>query len=38
MSEEGWKGFLSADGVDDWVVCHGGPAAVFEVTSLAEAA
>lgn len=37
MSEEGWRGFLSADGVEDWVVCHGGPTAVFEVGSLIEA-
>lgn len=38
MSEEGWKRFLSADGVEDWVVCHGGPTAVFEVESLVKAA
>lgn len=38
MSEEGWRGFLAADGLDDWVVLHGGPAAVFRVGSLAEAA
>lgn len=38
MSEEGWKRFLSAEGVEDWVVCHGGPTAVFEVGPLAEAA
>ena len=29
MSEEGWKEFLGADGVDDWVVLHGGATAVF---------
>ena len=38
MSEQGWREFLSADGVDDWVVLHGGPTAVFRVGSLAEAA
>jgi 4a-hydroxytetrahydrobiopterin dehydratase len=38
MSEQGWREFLSADGVDDWVVLHGGPTAVFKVGSLLEAA
>lgn len=38
MSEQGWRDFLSADGVDDWVVLHGGPTAVFQVGSLVEAA
>lgn len=38
MSEEGWLGFLSADGVEDWVVLHGGATAVFRVGSLSEAA
>ena len=38
MSEQGWRDFLSADGVDDWVVLHGGPTAVFRVGSLQEAA
>lgn len=38
MSEQGWRQFLSADGVDDWAVCHGGPTAVFRVGSLADAA
>lgn len=38
MSEEGWKRFIAADGVEDWVVCHGGPTAVFEVESLSDAA
>jgi 4a-hydroxytetrahydrobiopterin dehydratase len=38
MSEQGWKDFLRADGVDDWVVLHGGPTAVFRVGSLAEGA
>ncbi|CAN5497154.1 hypothetical protein BH11ACT8_BH11ACT8_00240 [soil metagenome] len=38
MSEDGWRQFLAADGVDDWVVLHGGPTAVFLVGSLQEAA
>jgi 4a-hydroxytetrahydrobiopterin dehydratase len=38
MSEQGWKEFLRADGVDDWVVLHGGAAAVYRVGSLVEAA
>ena len=28
MSEQGWREFLAADGVDDWVILHGGPTAV----------
>ena len=38
MSEQGWQGFLAAEGVDDWVVLHGGATAVFRVGSLGEAA
>ena len=38
MSEQGWREFLSADNVDDWVILHGGPTAVFRVRSLREAA
>jgi 4a-hydroxytetrahydrobiopterin dehydratase len=38
MSEQGWREFLSADGVDDWVILHGGPTAVFRVGSLKDAA
>jgi len=38
MSERGWREFLAADGVDDWVVLHGGATAVFRAGSLAEAA
>ena len=38
MSEQGWRDFLSADGIDDWVIVHGGPTAVFKVGSLTEAA
>ncbi len=37
MSEAGWREFLAADGVDDWVVLHGGALAVFDVASLTEA-
>lgn len=38
MSEQGWRDFLTADGVEDWVVLHGGPTAVFKVGWLVEAA
>lgn len=38
MSEQGWQDFLGAEDVDDWVVLHGGPTAVFRVRSLIEAA
>jgi len=38
VSEQGWKAFLAAEGVDDWVVLHGGATAVFRVGSLGEAA
>lgn len=38
MSEQGWRDFLHAEGVDDWVVLHGGPTAVFRVGSMREAA
>jgi 4a-hydroxytetrahydrobiopterin dehydratase len=38
MSEQGWRDFLSADRLDDWVILHGGPTAVFRVGSLAQAA
>jgi 4a-hydroxytetrahydrobiopterin dehydratase len=38
MSEQGWHAFLDADGVDDWVVLHGGATAVFRVRSLGDAA
>ena len=37
MSEQGWRDFLSADGIDDWAILHGGPTAVFRVGSLQEA-
>ena len=38
MSEQGWQGFLDAEGVDDWVVLHGGAAAMFRSGSAQEAA
>ena len=38
MSEQGWRGFVAADGLDDWVVLHGGATAVFRTGSLADAA
>ncbi len=37
MSEQGWRAFLAAAGVDDWVVLHGGATAVFRVPSLSDA-
>ncbi len=38
MSEDGWRGFLGAEGIEDWVVLHGGATAVFRVGSLAGSA
>jgi 4a-hydroxytetrahydrobiopterin dehydratase len=38
MSERGWRDFLCAEGVEDWVVLHGGAVAVFRVGSLGDAA
>ncbi|MFD3399232.1 VOC family protein [Kribbella sp. NPDC058693] len=38
MSEQGWQGFLAAEGGGDWVVLHGGAMAVFRVASLVEGA
>ena len=38
MSEEGWREFLDTDGVDDWVVLHGGATAFFRVGSARQAA
>jgi 4a-hydroxytetrahydrobiopterin dehydratase len=37
MSEQGWREFLGAETVGDWVVLHGGAAAVFVVPSLPAA-
>ena len=38
MSERGWREFLAADAVDDWVVLHGGATAAFKVGSIGDAA
>ncbi len=38
MSEQAWKEFLGSEGLDDWVVLHGGATAVFRVGSVREAA
>jgi 4a-hydroxytetrahydrobiopterin dehydratase len=38
MSEQGWREFLAAEGLQDWVVLHGGAAAVFRVSSLIDGA
>ena len=38
MSKQGWREFLAAAGLKDWVVLHGGATAVFRTGSLAEAA
>jgi 4a-hydroxytetrahydrobiopterin dehydratase len=37
MSKQGWREFLDAADVADWVVLHGGATAVFRVRSLGEA-
>ena len=37
MSTQGWREFLDAEDVEDWVVLHGGATAVFRVGSLDEA-
>jgi 4a-hydroxytetrahydrobiopterin dehydratase len=38
MSEQGWRDFLAADDLDDWVVLHGGPTAFFRTESMEAAA
>ena len=38
MSEAGWKAFVTAEGVADWVVLHGGPTAAFRTASMRAAA
>ena len=38
MSEQGWREFLAAGDLGDWVVLHGGAAAAYDVGSLGEAA
>jgi 4a-hydroxytetrahydrobiopterin dehydratase len=37
LGYQGWRDFLAAENVDDWVVLHGGATAVFPVLSLADA-
>ena len=37
MSKQGWREFLDAGDVEDWVVLHGGATIVFRVPSLGEA-
>ena len=38
LSREGWQAFLAAEGLEDWVVLHGGATAVFKVGSINDAA
>lgn len=38
MSDEDWKAFVTADGIEDWVVLHGGPTAVFRTASFEASA
>jgi 4a-hydroxytetrahydrobiopterin dehydratase len=38
MSEQGWREFVQAEDLHDWVVLHGGPTAVYRVPSLASGA
>ena len=38
MSDEGWRAFLAATGIEEWAVLHGGPTAVYRTSSLADAA
>jgi hypothetical protein len=38
VSEQGWWGFLVEEGLEDWVVLHGGATAVFRVASVTAAA
>lgn len=38
MSEKDWHDFLSAEGIEDWVVLHGGPTAVFQTSDIRHAA
>jgi 4a-hydroxytetrahydrobiopterin dehydratase len=38
MSEQGWQEFLAAEGIDDWVVLHGGATAMYRVASVRDAA
>jgi 4a-hydroxytetrahydrobiopterin dehydratase len=36
MSEQSWKAFLGAEGLNDWVVLHGGPVVAFRMPSLSD--
>ena len=38
MGEQGRLDFLNAEGLEDWVVLHGGPTAVFRTATLAQSA
>ena len=38
VSEQGWRAFLGAAGLEDWVILHGGPTAAFRTASFADAA
>jgi len=38
MSEQGWRGFLAAEGVADWVVLHGGAVPGRERNSIVRSA
>jgi 4a-hydroxytetrahydrobiopterin dehydratase len=38
MSEQGWREFLSAENLQDWVILHGGPTAVFKTETFQGAA
>jgi 4a-hydroxytetrahydrobiopterin dehydratase len=38
MSELGWKAFLAVDDLEDWVVLHGGPTAVYKTETFPDAA
>ena len=38
MSDQGWKEFLAADDLGDWVVLHGGPTGVFQTKTLSDSA
>ena len=35
MSEQGWRDVLAADGLEDWVILHGGPTAVMQAAVAA---
>jgi hypothetical protein len=38
MSGQGWQAFLAAEGVEDWVVLHGGARSLAQEVQLAIAA